>query len=43
MAGGDSAQNELASRLALFDDEPDINDWFEVAIGAAMITMGLHQ
>ena len=43
MAGGDGAQNELASRLALFDDEPDINDWFEVAIGAAMITMGLHQ
>ncbi len=43
MAGGDRAQNELATRLALFDDEPDINDWFEVAIGAAMITMGLHQ
>jgi len=39
--GGD--QNELASRLALFDDEPDINDWFEVALGAAMVTMGLHQ
>jgi hypothetical protein len=43
MAGADSTQNELSSRLALFDDEPDINDWFEVAIGAAMITMGLHQ
>ncbi|MEE2747022.1 MAG: hypothetical protein VX473_00945 [Candidatus Thermoplasmatota archaeon] len=43
MAAGDSPGNELASRLALFDDEPDINDWFEVALGAAMITMGLHQ
>ncbi len=43
MAGADSTQNELSSRLALFGDEPDINDWFEVAIGAAMITMGLHQ
>ncbi len=43
MAGADSTQNELSSRLALFDDEPDINDWFEVAIGAAMIKMGLHQ
>ena len=43
MARADDAENELASRLALFDDEPDINDWFEVALGAAMITMGLHQ
>ena len=41
VAGG--IENELASRLALFDDEPDINDWFEVALGAAMVTMGLHQ
>ena len=43
MASADGSENELASRLALFDDEPDINDWFEVALGAAMITMGLHQ
>ena len=43
MAGDRDAENELTSRLALFDDEPDINDWFEVALGAAMITMGLHQ
>lgn len=43
MASDGDAENELASRLALFDDEPDINDWFEVALGAAMITMGLHQ
>ena len=43
MATGGRTENELASRLALFDDEPDINDWFEVALGAAMITMGLHQ
>ena len=43
MATSGSAENELASRLALFDDEPDINDWFEVALGAAMVTMGLHQ
>ena len=39
----DGADEELATRLSLFDDEPDINDWFEVALGAAMITMGLHQ
>ena len=43
MARAGDAENELASRLALFDDEPDINDWFEVALGAAMITMGRHQ
>jgi hypothetical protein len=43
MAGARGIENELASRLALFDDEPDINDWFEVALGAAMVTMGLHQ
>ena len=43
MARGEGAAEELASRLSLFDDEPDINDWFEVALGAAMITMGLHQ
>ena len=43
MASDGDAENELASRLALFDDEPDINDGFEVALGAAMITMGLHQ
>ena len=43
MARGEGTEEELASRLSLFDDEPDINDWFEVALGAAMITMGLHQ
>lgn len=43
MARGEGPEEELASRLSLFDDEPDINDWFEVALGAAMITMGLHQ
>ncbi len=39
----DGVDSELTSRLALFDDEPDINDWFEVALGAAMVTMGIHQ
>ncbi|MEE2759230.1 MAG: hypothetical protein VYA86_04550 [Candidatus Thermoplasmatota archaeon] len=43
MARDGGTEEELASRLSLFDDEPDINDWFEVALGAAMITMGLHQ
>ncbi len=43
MARGEGTEEELASRLSLFDDEPDINDWFEVALGAAMVTMGLHQ
>lgn len=43
MARGEGVEEELASRLSMFDDEPDINDWFEVALGAAMITMGLHQ
>ncbi|MDP6905863.1 MAG: hypothetical protein QF440_00405 [Candidatus Thalassarchaeaceae archaeon] len=42
MASND-IDSEVTSRLSLFDDEPDINDWFEVALGAAMITMGLHQ
>ena len=39
----EDGNSELTSRLALFDDEPDINDWFEVALGAAMVTMGIHQ
>ncbi|MEC7704620.1 MAG: hypothetical protein VX906_05180 [Candidatus Thermoplasmatota archaeon] len=43
MADPDGSHDVLASRLSLFDDDPDINDWFEVAMGAAMITMGIHQ
>lgn len=43
MTGADDATDALSERLAMFDDEPDINDWFEVALGAAMVTMGLHQ
>ena len=40
---GEDVDSKVTSRLALFDDEPDINDWFEMALGAAMVTMGLHQ
>jgi len=43
MADPNNSGDVLASRLSLFDDDPDINDWFEVAMGAAMITMGIHQ
>lgn len=39
----DSMEDRVAARLALFDDEPDVNDWFEVALGAAFVVMGLHQ
>ena len=31
----------VEERLAIFDDEPDINDWVEVMSGAAMILLGL--
>ena len=30
-------------RLAIFDDEPDINDWVEVFCGAAMAVIGIFQ
>jgi uncharacterized tellurite resistance protein B-like protein len=43
MARDAGIDEEVASRLSMFDDEPDINDWFEVVFGAAMVTMGLHQ
>ena len=43
MARDGGIDEEVASRLSMFDDEPDINDWFEVVFGAAMVTMGLHQ
>jgi hypothetical protein len=43
MSDGDEAVEHLSERLSLFDDDPDINDWFEIALGAAMLTMGLHQ
>ena len=28
-------------RLAIFEDEADINDWIEVMCGAAMVLLGL--
>ena len=37
------ALKKVGIRLSLFDDEPDINGGSKVALGAAMITMGLHQ
>ncbi len=33
----------VEERLAIFDDEPDINDWVEVFCGAAMAVIGIFQ
>jgi hypothetical protein len=39
MAAAD--MDAVDERLAIFDDEPDINDWVEVMSGAAMVLLGL--
>ncbi|MBR68706.1 MAG: hypothetical protein CMA86_04260 [Euryarchaeota archaeon] len=31
----------VEERLAVFDDEPDLNDWVEVMCGAAMVVLGV--
>lgn len=31
----------VEERLAVFEDEPDLNDWFEVMCGAAMAVLGI--
>jgi tellurite resistance protein len=43
MTGPGQFDEDVSSRLSMFDDDPDLNDWIEVALGAAMVTMGLHQ
>ena len=30
-------------RLSVFDDEPDLNDWFEVIAGSLMAVIGIFQ
>ena len=30
-------------RLSVFDDEPDLNDWFEVICGSMMAVIGIFQ
>lgn len=32
----DDVETMVEERLAVFDDEPDLNDWVEVMCGAAM-------
>ena len=38
---GEEQQQTVEERLAIFDDEPDLNDWIEVFSGAAMVVLGL--
>ena len=33
----------LDERLSIFDDEPDLNDWFEVICGSTMAVIGIFQ
>ena len=33
----------LDERLSIFDDEPDLNDWFEVICGSIMAVIGIFQ
>ncbi len=40
MSGDDTMVNE---RLSVFDDEPDLNDWFEVICGSIMSVIGIFQ
>ncbi|RJU89290.1 MAG: hypothetical protein DWC02_00045 [Candidatus Poseidoniales archaeon] len=40
MSGDDTMVNE---RLSVFDDEPDLNDWFEVICGSIMAVIGIFQ
>ena len=36
----DDDESMVEERLAVFDDEPDLNDWVEVMCGAAMVVLG---
>ena len=36
--GSDDAM--VDERLSVFDDEPDLNDWFEVICGSLMAVIG---
>tara|TARA_B100000242_G_scaffold175286_1_gene125585 strand:+ start:2429 stop:3070 length:642 start_codon:yes stop_codon:yes gene_type:complete len=40
MSSDDSVVDE---RLSVFDDEPDLNDWFEVICGSLMAVIGIFQ
>ena len=40
MSSDDSMVDE---RLSVFDDEPDLNDWFEVICGSLMAVIGIFQ
>tara|TARA_B100001094_G_scaffold270411_1_gene275238 strand:+ start:606 stop:1247 length:642 start_codon:yes stop_codon:yes gene_type:complete len=40
MSDDDTMVNE---RLSVFDDEPDLNDWFEVICGSIMSVIGVFQ
>ncbi|MEL0101150.1 MAG: hypothetical protein VW862_05570, partial [Euryarchaeota archaeon] len=33
----------VEQRLSVFDDEPDLNDWFEVICGSLMSVIGVFQ
>ena len=37
----DDVESMVEERLAVFDDEPDLNDWVEVMCGAAMVVLGV--
>ena len=37
----DDIDSMVEERLAVFDDEPDLNDWVEVMCGAAMAVLGI--
>ena len=37
----DDVESIVEERLSVFDDEPDLNDWFEVMCGAAMAVLGI--
>ncbi len=37
----DDIDSMIEERLAVFDDEPDLNDWVEVMCGAAMAVLGI--
>ena len=39
---GDEA-SAVDDRLSVFEDEPDLNDWFEVICGSAMAVIGIFQ
>ena len=37
----DDVEAIVEERLSVFDDEPDLNDWFEVMCGASMAVLGI--